>query len=73
MMVLTLISQIAVLDTAITINIDSGALVPPTYTVWIRVKNNGSTPVDVYIQPSGIPYGKYIADTFNFGGCYDVS
>ena len=67
-MVLTLISQIAVLDTAITVTIDSGALVPPTYTVWIRVKNNGNTPVDVYIQPSGIPYGKYIADTFNFGG-----
>lgn len=68
MMVLTLISQIAVLDTAITITIDSGALVPPTYTVWIRVKNNGSTPVDVYIERAGIPYGKYIADTFNFGG-----
>ena len=67
-MVLTLISQIAVLDTAITYIIDSGALVPPTYTVWIRVRNDYSYPVDVYIQPKEIPYGEYIADTFDFGG-----
>ncbi len=76
---LTLIAQIEVIDTVVTVNIDSGTVVPPVYSVWIKVKNNYNYPVTLSASPQYLPFGEYIGDTLvssptttSISGCINI-